>query len=68
LNDTSSTYTASMLRDIERGGPIEADHILGFMLNKARQHRIDASLHQFIFVHLQSYEQRRAALQARAAA
>jgi 2-dehydropantoate 2-reductase len=68
LNDTSSTYTASMLRDIERGGPIEADHILGFMLNKARQHRVDALLHQFIFVHLQAYQQRRAALQARAAA
>jgi 2-dehydropantoate 2-reductase len=38
------------------------------MLNKARQHRVDALIHQFIFVHLQAYQQRRAALQARAAA
>ena len=28
-------YTASMLRDIERRGPIEADHVIGFMHRKA---------------------------------
>ncbi|MBN8969731.1 MAG: ketopantoate reductase family protein [Rhizobiales bacterium] len=68
FHDTSSPYMASMLRDIERGGPIEADHILGFMLQKARQHGVDPVLHQFIFVHVQAYEQRRAAMQAKAAA
>jgi 2-dehydropantoate 2-reductase len=68
FHDESSTYTASMLRDIERGGPVEADHVIGFMLKKARQHGVEASLHEFIFVHLQSYEQRRAALQVKAAA
>ena len=26
---------ASMLRDIERGGPIEGDHILGDLLSRA---------------------------------
>jgi 2-dehydropantoate 2-reductase len=26
-----------MLRDIERGGRTEVEHILGFMLNKARE-------------------------------
>lgn len=68
FHDKSSPYMASMLRDIERGGPIEADHILGFMLRKARQYGIDPVLHQFIFVHVQAYEQRRAASQAKAAA
>lgn len=68
FHDTSSPYMASMMRDIERGGPIEADHILGFMLKKARQYGIDPTLHQFIFVHVQAYEQRRAAAQAKAAA
>lgn len=68
FHDTSSPYMASMLRDIERGGPIEADHILGFMLRKARQHGVDPLFHQFIFTHLQAYEQRRAAQQAKAAA
>lgn len=65
FQDTTSTYTASMLRDIQRGGPVEADHILGFMLDKARHHGIDATLHQIIFVHLQAYEQHRAATSQR---
>jgi 2-dehydropantoate 2-reductase len=67
FNDQTSTYTASMLRDIERNGPVEADHILGFMLDKAKQHGVDPSLHRFIYVHLQAYEQRRAVALAKAA-
>lgn len=61
FGDRSSAYTASMLRDILRNGPVEADHILGFMLQKAEQHGVDPSLHRFIYVHLQAYEQHRAA-------
>jgi 2-dehydropantoate 2-reductase len=61
FRDRNSSYTASMLRDIERNGPVEADHILGFMLEKARQHGIDPVMHQFMYVHLQAYEQRRGA-------
>ena len=30
----ASTMTASMLRDMERGGPIEADHIIGDLLRR----------------------------------
>ena len=67
FHDQSSTYTASMLRDIQRNGPVEADHILGFMLEKAVQHGVDPSLHQFICVHLQAYEQHRMDAIARAA-
>lgn len=67
FNDQSSTYTASMLRDILRNGPVEADHILGFMLAKARQHGVDPSLHRFIYLHLQAYEQHRAATLPKAA-
>lgn len=66
FHDISSPYMASMLRDIERGGPIEADHVLGFMLDKAKKHGVDSELHAFIFTHLQAYEQRRAASQAKA--
>ena len=61
LSDPQSPYTASMLRDIERKGPTEGDHIIGFMLKKAIKHGLDASMHTVIAVHLQSYEQRRAA-------
>ena len=59
--DRDSPYTSSMLRDIERGGPIEADHILGFMLDKARAFGLDESLHAIVFAHLKAYEARRAA-------
>jgi 2-dehydropantoate 2-reductase len=61
FSDRNSAYTASMLRDIEKEGPIEADHIIGFMLDKAVAHQVDALLHRIVYAHLQSYEQRRAA-------
>jgi 2-dehydropantoate 2-reductase len=67
FHDHSSSYTASMLRDIERNGPVEADHILGFMLDRAIEHKVDPSLHRFIYLHLQAYEQRRAAAISKAA-
>lgn len=61
LDDSTSTLTASMLRDLERGGPVEADHIIGFLLDKARAHGIDDTLHRVCYAHLKAYEQRRAA-------
>ena len=61
FTDRKSTYTASMLRDILRGGPIEGDHVIGFMLKKAAQHGIDATLYKLIYTHLQAYEQHRTA-------
>ncbi|MCX7306615.1 MAG: ketopantoate reductase family protein [Afipia sp.] len=67
FKDKTSQYTASMLRDIERNGPVEADHILGFMLEKAKQHGVDSSMHRFIYTHLQAYEQRRSASLTKAA-
>ena len=51
FSDTGSTYAASMLRDIARGGPIEADHILGFMLAKARLHGLNDTLHAIAYTH-----------------
>ena len=61
FSDRTSTYTSSMLRDLERGGPVESDHIIGFMLDKVRQHRLDDTLHLAAYVHLKAYEERRAA-------
>ena len=57
--DKTSAYTSSMLRDIERQGPIEADHIIGYVLSRAKIFQIDATLHRVVYTHLQSYEQRR---------
>jgi 2-dehydropantoate 2-reductase len=61
FRDKTSAYTASMLRDILRNGPIEGDHVVGFMLRKAEEHGIDPTLYKLIFIHLQAYEQHRAA-------
>jgi 2-dehydropantoate 2-reductase len=61
LTDIGSPLTSSMLRDIERGGPVEADHVVGYMLEKAHAHGHDISLHRICFAHLKAYEQRRAA-------
>jgi hypothetical protein len=47
FSQPDSQYSTSMLRDIERGGQTEVEHILGFMLDKAikAQHAV-ARLHQ----------------------
>lgn len=59
FGDSASAYTASMLRDLEAGGRIEADHILGFLLDAARRHGLPSSLHEAAFLHAKAYEQRR---------
>lgn len=61
ISTPNSPHAASMLRDIERHGPIEADHIIGFMLERALAHGVDPEMHRFVYTHLQAYEQRRAA-------
>ena len=61
FSDPASQYAASMLRDIEAGGRIEADHILGFLLDAARRAGVEDALHEAAFIHAKAYEQRRAA-------
>jgi 2-dehydropantoate 2-reductase len=53
--------SASMLRDLEAGKPVEADHIVGHMLSLARRHGIDDTVLQMAYTHLKTYEARRAA-------
>ncbi len=57
--DPASAYAASMLRDLEAGGRIEAEHILGFLQRAAREAGVDATLHDLAFLHARAYEQRR---------
>ncbi len=54
-----ATFTASMLRDIESGGHVEADHIVGYMLRHARAAGADTRLLATAYCHLQAYEARR---------
>ncbi|SMF31530.1 2-dehydropantoate 2-reductase [Pseudogulbenkiania subflava] len=59
LTARGSGTSASMLRDIERGGATEADHILGDMVCRAETHGVDAPLLKLAYSHLQAYEIRR---------
>ena len=51
--------TALMLRDMENGGLIEADHIVDFVLEKARAHGVDDGMLAVAYAHLKAYEVRR---------
>lgn len=55
------TVTASMLRDLESGGRVEADHILGYLLEAARAAGVDSSVQEAAYIHAKAYEARRAA-------
>ena len=46
FSKSDSIYGTSMLRDTERGGPIEADHIVGFMVEKAKAAGADDTLYR----------------------
>ncbi|PWS38230.1 2-dehydropantoate 2-reductase [Falsiroseomonas bella] len=61
FSDPASAYTASMLRDLEAGGRTEAEHILGFLAEAARQAGVDDTLHGLAVLHARAYDQRRQA-------
>lgn len=58
FSDPNSKYTTSMLRDIEHNNRIEADHIIGFMLDKSTSANIESPTLQLAYTHLKAYEQR----------
>ena len=61
FSQRDSLYTTSMLRDIERHGRTEADHIIGFLLRKAEGTGIDVQTLLLAYTHIKAYEQRLAA-------
>ena len=61
LLDPEGKWSASMLRDMETGSQVESDHIIGWMLERARAHGIDADTLSLAYTHLKAYEARRAA-------
>jgi len=54
-----SPIAPSMLRDIERGAPIEADHIVGDLLHRGCNRHGGFPLLQIAYAHLKTYEARR---------
>lgn len=61
LTTPGSTFTASMLRDIERGGPTEGGHVLGDLAARAAATGVATPLLRVAACHLGVYEERRAA-------
>jgi 2-dehydropantoate 2-reductase len=54
-----SPASASMLRDIRKGGKIEGDHIIGDMLRRARGFGLTTPLLRVANAHVQTYEAER---------
>ena len=61
LTDPEGLWSASMLRDLEGGGQVEAEHVVGYMLALARKHGVDDTVLGLAYTHLKAYEARRAA-------
>lgn len=60
LTAEGSTMTASMLRDIEGGARIEADHIVGDLIERGRAKGVETPVLERVLTHLKAYEHRRA--------
>jgi 2-dehydropantoate 2-reductase len=56
LTERGSRFTASMLRDVERGGPVEAEHIIDDLLARGRSHGLALPLLRVASIHLGAYE------------
>jgi 2-dehydropantoate 2-reductase len=59
LTNPEGAWSASMMRDLEAGGKIESDHIVGWMLAKARALGADDAVLSLAYTHLKAYEHRR---------
>jgi 2-dehydropantoate 2-reductase len=60
LTARGSGFAASMLGDLERGGPIEGRHVIGEMLGRAHKFGIAAPNLRMAYAVVQAYEARRA--------
>ncbi|MEW9573119.1 2-dehydropantoate 2-reductase [Rhodanobacter sp. Si-c] len=60
LTETGSTLSASMMRDLEQGHRVEADHVIGDLLARGEAHGVDAPMLRLAHAHLKAYEARRA--------
>ncbi|BAU91833.1 2-dehydropantoate 2-reductase [Methylorubrum populi] len=60
LTAEGSAMTASMLRDIEGGARIEADHIIGDLIERGRARGVETPALERVLTHLKAYEHRRA--------
>lgn len=59
LIDQGSPLTASLLRDLEAGNPIEADHLIGDFYRRGRAAGLPMPLFKLVWIHLQAALERR---------
>lgn len=59
LTQPGSIFAASMLGDLEKGGPIEGRHVIGDMLGRARKFGVAAPNLRTAYAVVQAYEARR---------
>lgn len=60
LTEAGSGLAASMLRDLEGGGRIEADHIIGDLLRRGAEGGVEAPRLRIAYAHLKAHEARQA--------
>ena len=60
LTEAGSSLSASMMRDLEQGAQIEADHIVGDMLRRGTEAGRNLPMLRVTYAHLKAYEARRA--------
>ncbi|MEO9079511.1 MAG: 2-dehydropantoate 2-reductase [Rhodanobacter sp.] len=61
LTEAGSAMAASMLRDLQHGYPIEADHVIGDMLARADRQQGRVVMLPLVYAHLKVYEAARLA-------
>ena len=59
LTERGSSLSASMLRDLERGGAVEADHVIGDLLLRGEAAGLELPMLRLAYAHLKAYEVRR---------
>jgi 2-dehydropantoate 2-reductase len=56
MTEPGSSLTSSMYRDLRKGAPVEADHILGDLIARGDAHGVATPLLQAAFVNLRIYQ------------
>jgi len=60
MTQRGTRFAASMLHDLEKGALVEADHVVGDMIDRAQKAGIATPILRLAYAHLQVYLARRA--------
>ena len=60
MTQRGARFAASMLHDLEKGALVEADHVVGDMIDRAKKAGIATPILRLAYAHLQVYLARRA--------